>query len=213
MPDFVTRDSGAREEFDSGMVRDTAAGKVRWHLVADGPMLGRWAGLLTRGADKYQDDEARAKGEPNNWLKARGQGEYQRFRESAFRHFMDWFYGKEDEDHGAAVFFNINGAEFVREVMEGGQAETTLSEGPGPDVVTSATEEGQGGSDGAAASREEEASMASVRDSSADPGDHLQRGSMGDALGLIYHGEYGSIVIREPDDSRLDIASYASDPD
>lgn len=202
MPDFVTKDSGEREEFDSGMVRDTAAGKVRWHLVADGPMLGRWAGLLTRGADKYQDDEARAKGEPNNWLKARGQGEYQRFRESAFRHFMDWWNGKEDEDHGAAVFFNINGAEFVKEVM-----------GDGPDAT--ATEEGQGGSDGAAASREEEAPVASVRDSSDDSGASVQHLGVGAGIG-IWNSEWGPIIISEddvPGDTVLDIASHASDPD
>jgi len=111
---YETKDSGQRAQFESGMVRDLSEGKVRWHLIADGPMLLRWAELLTRGADKYQDDEARRRGEPNNWLKANGSEELQRFRESAFRHFMQWFYGEEDEDHGAAVFFNINGAEYVK---------------------------------------------------------------------------------------------------
>lgn len=105
MGEFVTKDSGARASFDSGMVRDTNDGKTLWHLVASGPMLRRWAELLTRGAVKYDAD---------NWMKARGQEELNRFRESAFRHFMQWFLGDTDEDHAAAVMFNINGAEYVK---------------------------------------------------------------------------------------------------
>ncbi len=102
---YVTKDSGAREVFDSGMRRDTQDGKVLWHLTASGPMLARWAGLLTRGAVKYTAD---------NWMKAVGLLEHARFKASAFRHFMLWFYGHTDEDHAAGVFFNINGAEYVK---------------------------------------------------------------------------------------------------
>ena len=117
---FVTKDSGKRDSFDGGMVRDTAAGKMRPDLVKDGPMFLRWVGLLTRGAIKYA---------ARNWMKARGQEEYDRFLESADRHYEIWStwrrYGIniEDldnptteplkEDHAAAAYFNINGAEFV----------------------------------------------------------------------------------------------------
>lgn len=101
---FVVKDSGQRQEFDSGMVRDTDDGKVQYALIADGPMLKRWAEHLTKGAVKY---------DARNWMKAEGEAEYNRFRESAFRHFMQWYYGESDEDHAAAVFFNINGAEYV----------------------------------------------------------------------------------------------------
>jgi len=101
---YETKDSGKRQEFDSGMVRDTTDGKTMWHLVADGPMLKRYAALMTRGAVKYT---------AGNWLKADGAEERARFRESAFRHFMQWFLGETDEDHAAAVWFNINGAEMV----------------------------------------------------------------------------------------------------
>lgn len=104
MSDFKTKDSGERVEFESGMVRDVTNGKILWHLVSSGPMLKRWAELLTRGAEKYSAD---------NWMKASGEAEYNRFRESAFRHFMQWYSGDIDEDHGAAVFFNINGAEYT----------------------------------------------------------------------------------------------------
>ena len=103
---FTVRDSGERLAFESGMVRDTDDGKVQWALVADGPMLARWAEHLTKGAAKYN---------ARNWMLAEGEAELLRFRESAFRHFMQWYYGDRDEDHAAAVIFNINGAEYVRE--------------------------------------------------------------------------------------------------
>jgi len=102
---FETKDSGERLVFESGMQRDTTTGKTDYALVASGPMFKRWAELLTRGAIKY---------ERNNWMKASGDAELERFKESAFRHFIQWFYGETDEDHAAAVFFNINGAEYVQ---------------------------------------------------------------------------------------------------
>lgn len=105
MAQFETKDSGARMQFDSGMVRDTSANKTLYHLVFDGPMFERWAGLLTRGAVKYQ---------PRNWMKADGEAELQRFKESATRHFVQWFKGDMDEDHAAAVMFNLNGFEYVK---------------------------------------------------------------------------------------------------
>lgn len=103
---FVTKDSGERMKFESGMQRDTAADKLKPHLVMDGPMFMRWAELMTRGAIKY---------EARNWMKATGSEELERFRESAVRHFIQWYLGlAPEEDHAAAVFFNINGAEYVK---------------------------------------------------------------------------------------------------
>lgn len=115
MVEFTTKDSGQRREFASGMVRDTNEGKTLWHLVTRGPLLRRWAELLTRGAVKYSAD---------NWMQAAGQEELDRFKESAFRHFMQWFNGERDEDHAAAVTFNINGAEYVQEKLEAQESET-----------------------------------------------------------------------------------------
>jgi hypothetical protein len=106
---YITKDSGERKEFASGMKRDTTTGKTLWHLINSGPMLRRWAELLTRGAEKYDAD---------NWMKAKGHEEFARFKESAFRHFMQWYNEEIDEDHGAAVIFNINGAEYVKDKIK-----------------------------------------------------------------------------------------------
>ena len=108
MAEFVIKDSGERKQFASGMVRDTAADKTLFTLVLDGPMFMRWAIHLTKGALKYAK---------RNWMQANGTEELERFRESAFRHFIQWYNGDVDEDHASAVFFNINGAEYVKQKL------------------------------------------------------------------------------------------------
>lgn len=109
--EFVTHDSGERIDYPSGMRRDTTKGKLRYDLI---PlfMLKRLAGLYTRGAEKYGD---------NNWQLADSEEELARFKASAFRHFVAWLDGERDEDHGAAVFFNIAAAEHVRGKLEDGK--------------------------------------------------------------------------------------------
>lgn len=107
---FPIKDSGQRRYFGSGMQRDTELGKVDYSKVYDGPMLDRWAAHLTKGAEKYPD---LPDGSPN-WMLASGPEELSRYRRSAARHFRQWLRGDVDEDHSAAVFFNVNGYEFVR---------------------------------------------------------------------------------------------------
>jgi hypothetical protein len=103
---FTVKDSGERQQFDSGMQRDVTAGKPRYDLVFDGPLLARCAEHLRKGAEKYT---------ARNWMKASGREEMLRFRESAARHFAQWMAGDTDEDHAAAVVFNLNGYEYVKE--------------------------------------------------------------------------------------------------
>lgn len=151
---FETKDSGVREQFASGMVRDTQEGKPRFDLIFDGPLtrdvltcyvpskdtainaffdwyetpntliaaqviiaiaeleggmfkfLDRCSGLMMRGAVKYTE---------RNWMQANGEAELKRFMSSACRHFGQYILGFTDEDHGAATWFNLNGAEYVRE--------------------------------------------------------------------------------------------------
>jgi len=111
MKKFETKDSGKRQDYASGMVRDLQDGKPDFYLVTPKDMpydlqpLTRWAGLMTRGKEKYGS---------RNWEKANSIEELERFKSSAFRHFMQWVSGEEDEDHMAAVFFNLNCAEYVK---------------------------------------------------------------------------------------------------
>jgi hypothetical protein len=111
---FTIKDSGRRQSFASGMVRDTTEGKVDFTTVLNGPMFDRWAAHLTKGEIKYPDAEL---GKPN-WMRASGQEEYLRARKSAFRHFRQWMRGDTDEDHASAVFFNINLAEYVKAELQ-----------------------------------------------------------------------------------------------
>ena len=109
---YEIKDSGERQQFKSGMVRDVTENKFDYSLVLDGPMFKRYAEHLRKGAVKYSK---------RNWMKADGPEEYNRFRESALRHFLQWFWGDQEEDHASAVFFNINGAEYVKEKWSGSE--------------------------------------------------------------------------------------------
>jgi hypothetical protein len=101
---YETKDSGQRQEFSTGMVRDVQTDKPRYDLL-DMPMLTRWAELMARGAKKYGE---------NNWKKAATQEELERFKASAMRHLFQWFNGDVSEDHAAAVCFNLAGAEMAK---------------------------------------------------------------------------------------------------
>jgi hypothetical protein len=106
--EFVTKDSGERKEFPSGMRRDTDKGKPRYDLIWR-PILKRWALLMGRGAEKYT---------ANNWQKANSKEEMDRFKASAFRHFMDWINDENnEEDHAVAIFFNVTAVEFLKEKL------------------------------------------------------------------------------------------------
>jgi hypothetical protein len=114
---FTTKDSGVREEYGSGMVRDTEAGKPRFDLMlARGvpyaaQFLSRVAALLGRGAEKYN---------ARNWEKASGPEELERFKGSAQRHLMQWLCDETDEDHAAAVVFNLLAYETTKWKMDNG---------------------------------------------------------------------------------------------
>lgn len=90
---FITRDSGKREQFENGAVRDTQAGKARYDLIPPGP-LRRVAMLYARGAEKY-DDHNWTKGQPTSRILA-----------SLMRHVEDYRNGDTVEDHLAAVVWN-----------------------------------------------------------------------------------------------------------
>jgi len=116
----MIKDSGKRIQM-AGMVRDVTDDKIRYDLVLDGPMFERWAKHLTDGAKKYT---------AKNWVGAHTQEELDRFKESAIRHFIQWFRGDFDEDHAAALFFNVNGAEYVGSHMPPTLLGTSTRQGP-----------------------------------------------------------------------------------
>jgi len=108
MKKYVTKDSGKRQEFTNGFVRDSGKNKPRFDLIWQ-PMLERWANLMMRGAEKYTE---------NNWMLANSKDALIRFRASAYRHLYQWFNGLEpEEDHAAACFFNISAAEYLKELL------------------------------------------------------------------------------------------------
>lgn len=117
MSEFTIKDSGKRQEFASGMVRDTAEGKVNYLAVLDGPMYDRWAIHITKGKVKYPDVRPGVA----NWTLAAGIEELQRAKESLARHYRQYTRGDKDEDHGAAIFFNVNLIEYIKEKLQKGQ--------------------------------------------------------------------------------------------
>jgi hypothetical protein len=108
-------DSGQRQVFASGSMRDPSTGKIKWSRILFGPMARRWAQHLTTAEAKYPDPKP---GVPNFTLISTDE-EFYRYKESALRHFMSWYFDEKDEDHASAVFFNINGVEIIKAKMRG----------------------------------------------------------------------------------------------
>ena len=94
MADFVTKDSGKRQEFETGAVRDTADDKPRLVLIPP-TALRRLGMVYLRGEKKYS---------ARNWEKGMP---YSRFLDSALRHLNSYIEGKRDEDHLSQAVFNI----------------------------------------------------------------------------------------------------------
>lgn len=91
---YITKDSGEREDFDTGSRRDSRTGKGRFDLLPF-RAIRRLAGVYERGAKKYGD---------RNWELGQPQS---RFLDSALRHMADYAEGKRDEDHLAQAAFNV----------------------------------------------------------------------------------------------------------
>lgn len=94
MSKFVTKDSGERQEFESGARRDIQEGKGRFDLIPAEPLI-RLAQLYERGAKKYGE---------HNWSKGMP---LSRYLDSAFRHLVMYIAGDREEDHLTAVAWNI----------------------------------------------------------------------------------------------------------
>lgn len=104
---FVTKDSGTRQSFDSGAVRDIQIGKGRFDLIS--PIaIRRLAGVYERGAVKYGD---------RNWEKGIP---CSRLMDSALRHMFQFIEGLRDEDHLAQAAWNIIAIIHTEELVKRG---------------------------------------------------------------------------------------------
>ncbi len=110
-------DSGEREQFDTGAVRDVDKDKPRPGLISPFAMrrLGRW---LAIGAEKYTD---------RNWEKGIP---LSRTTESLYRHLLDWQAGDTTEDHLAAIMCNAMFLIHTQEMVGCGQLPESLSDMP-----------------------------------------------------------------------------------
>jgi hypothetical protein len=88
------KDSGERQQFVTGAVRDAQTGKGMPHLLPTHALF-RLALHFENGAKKYG---------PNNWRKGIP---LSRYLDSCFRHWCAVRDGLHDEDHCAAVMWNI----------------------------------------------------------------------------------------------------------
>jgi hypothetical protein len=89
----AVKDSGARDEFETGARRDTQDNKPRYGLIPPYPLY-RLAMHYTNGANKYGE---------NNWTKGMPMS---RTWESLERHVQSYKEGDMSEDHLAAIAWN-----------------------------------------------------------------------------------------------------------
>lgn len=119
MADFETKDSGKRQEFSTGSLRDTTEGKGSYISLSP-HALKRWAKLMERGAKKYG---------LFNWTKGQP---FSRLYDSAIRHLMQARAGETDEDHKAAVLFNVAALIHFEEEIAAGRLPAELDDMPKP---------------------------------------------------------------------------------
>lgn len=111
------KDSGKRQEFETGSRRDTRDGKGRYDL------LPVWAiDMLARhfedGCNKYGD---------RNWEKGQPIG---RFIDSALRHIMKYWAGHVDEMHLHSALWNLLAAVEIEARVFRGELPATLDDHP-----------------------------------------------------------------------------------
>ena len=116
-PDLPIKDSGDRRQYDTGAQRDRAQGKGRYDLISP-IFLERLALHLEKGASKYND---------RNWEKGMPLNDY---IDSALRHICQYLGGLRDEDHLAAVAFNIMGLIHTEEMIERSRLPSSLNNMP-----------------------------------------------------------------------------------
>ncbi len=107
MKDVVIKDSGRRQEFNTGSRRDTRDGKGRFDLLMPNAIF-LIARQLEEGAKKYGD---------RNWEKGQP---VSRYLDSALRHLFKYMAGHKDERHDVAAAWNLLAMiETIHKIEEG----------------------------------------------------------------------------------------------
>jgi hypothetical protein len=111
------KDSGKRQEFSTGSVRDTRTGKGRFDLIS--PIaLKRLAQHYENGSIKYGD---------RNWEKGQP---LSRYVDSLIRHAYCLLEGKADEDHASAIGWNAMAYVHTEEMIKRGLLPKELNDMP-----------------------------------------------------------------------------------
>lgn len=99
-------DSGAREYADNGFMREPDGLKpdLSWIFTTEGLELVPQE-LIVRIARHYH--EGGKKYSPNNWKKGTDERSLARNLRSLTRHIFQWFRKEQDEDHMAAIIWNL----------------------------------------------------------------------------------------------------------
>ena len=111
------KDSGKRQKFTTGSVRDTSEGKGRFDLISPVALI-RIAKHYENGSRKYGD---------RNWEKGQN---ICRYLDSAIRHLYRHLEGDRSEDHLAAAAWNAMGAIHTEEMIERGLLPKELDDRP-----------------------------------------------------------------------------------
>lgn len=110
------KDSGQRTNFETGARRDLSSGKGRYDLIPF-IILERLAKHYENGARKYED---------RNWEQGIPLRSY---LDSSLRHLTKWSQGSDDEDHLAAVLWNIAGLIWTIDKIQKAERPEILIEG------------------------------------------------------------------------------------
>jgi hypothetical protein len=111
-------DSGRRHTNEAGFTREPDDDKqdLTWIFDIEGldlvprELIERLAAHYTNGARKYS---------PDNWRLGTDPTSLARYRRSAARHVFAWWRGEQDEDHAAAIAWNVFTYEINKSVATG----------------------------------------------------------------------------------------------
>lgn len=112
--DCVTTSGNGMHVNENGGNRDSAEGKLDYTLLPI-PALNRVVQHYVNGLKKYGR---------NNWHKLNTPADIERYKQSMFRHLIQYLEKKKDEDHLAAVVWNALALLFFEETNQMEQMET-----------------------------------------------------------------------------------------